>query len=57
MLSLEPVYIDKIIEALRISISDGLSLLYGMEEKGLVKQVLRGYYIVNLSNSEGRFFD
>lgn len=47
--SLEPMYIDDIIDALRLNVSDVLSLLYAMEEKGFIRQVIKGYYIVNLS--------
>ena len=51
MLSLEPVYIDNIIEVLRLNVSDCLSLLYSMEERGYIRQVIKGYYIVNLSKN------
>ncbi|MBQ9610661.1 MAG: DNA-processing protein DprA [Lachnospiraceae bacterium] len=49
ILSLEPVYIDEIIKAMRLNVSDCLKLLYTMEEKGIIRQVIKGYYIVNLS--------
>ncbi|MBQ9232767.1 MAG: DNA-processing protein DprA [Lachnospiraceae bacterium] len=47
-LSLEPTYIDDIIEKLKIGVSDTISLLYNMEEKGLIKQPLKGYYIISV---------
>ena len=47
-LSLEPVYIDDIIEKLRIGVSETISLLYNMEEKGLIKQPIKGYYIISI---------
>ncbi|MBQ9277050.1 MAG: DNA-processing protein DprA [Lachnospiraceae bacterium] len=47
-LSLEPTYIDDIIDKLRMSVSDTISLLYNMEEKGLIKQPLKGYYIISV---------
>ncbi len=47
-LSLEPTYIDDIIDKLKIGVSDTISLLYNMEEKGLIKQTLKGYYIISV---------
>lgn len=47
-LSLEPMYIDDIIEKLKLSVSETISLLYNMEEKGLIKQPLMGYYIISM---------
>ena len=47
-LSLEPTYIDDIIKKLKMSVSDTINLLYNMEEKGLIKQPLKGYYIISV---------
>lgn len=45
-LSLEPMYIDDIIGRAGIGITKAISTLYVMEEKGIIKQPLKGYYIV-----------
>lgn len=45
-LSLEPVYIDDIIQHSGIGITNVISILYGLEERGLIKQPVRGYYIL-----------
>lgn len=45
-LSLEPTYIDDIIGKAGIGITKAISTLYMMEEKGIIKQPLKGYYIV-----------
>lgn len=45
-LSLEPMYIDDIIQKLGIGITKAISTLYILEEKGVIKQPLKGYYIV-----------
>ncbi|MBQ7706819.1 MAG: DNA-processing protein DprA [Lachnospiraceae bacterium] len=47
-LSLEPTYIDDIIEKLKMGVSDTINLLYNMEEKGLIKQSSKGYYIISV---------
>ena len=49
ILSLEPTYIDNIIMAMGQNVSSTLSLLYEMEEKKLIRQVLKGYYIVDIT--------
>lgn len=45
-LSLEPMYIDDIIRFCGIGITGVISTLYGMEEKGIIRQPIRGYYII-----------
>ncbi len=45
-LNLEPCYIDDLIAHTGFGITKTISTLYLMEEKGLVKQVKRGWYIV-----------
>lgn len=45
-LSLEPMYIDDIIQKVDIGITKAISVLYIMEEKGVIKQPVKGYYIV-----------
>lgn len=47
-LSLEPIYIDDIIDKVKLSVSETISLLYNMEERGLIKQPLMGYYIISV---------
>lgn len=47
-LSLDPVYIDDIIQKAGIGITKVISVLYELESKGLVLQPLKGYYIVTL---------
>lgn len=45
-LSLEPMYIDDIIQFSGMGITGVISTLYNMEEKGIIKQPIRGYYII-----------
>lgn len=45
-LSLEPVYIDTIIEKIGITVTEAINSLYLMEKKGVIKQPARGYYII-----------
>ena len=47
-LSLDPVYIDDIIQKAGIGITKVISVLYELERKGFVSQPLKGYYIVTL---------
>lgn len=47
-LSLEPVYIDDILYKVDISVTELISMLYSLEERGIIKQVERGYYIIVL---------
>ena len=47
-LSLEPLYVDDIIDKVKLSVSDTISLLYAMEEKGIIKQISKGYYIISI---------
>ena len=44
-LSLDPVYVDEIIARTGISASKVLSILMTLELKGLVKQIMKNYYI------------
>lgn len=48
LLGLDPVYIDDIIETGKIGVTKTISTLYELEEKGLIKQPMRGYYIRKL---------
>ena len=45
-INLEPVYIDDIIRKTNLGVTKTISTLYALEGKGLVKQPLKGYYIV-----------
>ena len=45
-LSLEPKYIDNIIQGTGLGVTKTISVLFTMEEKGLIKQPVNGYYIV-----------
>ncbi|MGN0436641.1 MAG: DNA-processing protein DprA [Wujia sp.] len=47
-LSLEPMYIDDIISQTKLNISKTISVLYTLEEKKIIKQTLKGYYIICL---------
>lgn len=47
-LSLEPTYIDDIIQSLGLGITKAISVLYTMEEKGIIKQPVKGYYIISV---------
>lgn len=47
-LSLEPTYIDDIIQTTGMGITKTISVLYNMEEKGIIKQPVRGYYIISV---------
>lgn len=47
-LGLEPMYIDDIIQHCDIGITGVISTLYGLEEKGKIRQPVRGYYIIAL---------
>ena len=47
-LSLEPTYIDDIIQITGIGVTKTISTLFTMEEKGLIKQPLKGYYIISI---------
>jgi len=48
VLSLDPMYIDDIIQLTQLGITKTISLLYVLEEKALVKQPGRGYYILQI---------
>lgn len=45
-LSLEPVYIDEILQKTHFGVTKTISLLYVLEDKGYIKQPDRGYYIL-----------
>ncbi|MBE5944381.1 MAG: DNA-protecting protein DprA [Lachnospiraceae bacterium] len=47
-LSLEPKYIDDIIQFTGLGVTKTISVLFSMEEKGIIKQPLKGYYIVTV---------
>lgn len=47
-LSLEPAYIDEIIHAVGLDVTKTISVLYAMEEKGYIKQPVKGYYILSV---------
>lgn len=47
-LSLEPKYIDDIIQHTGMGVTKTISTLFTMEEKGLIKQPLKGYYIISI---------
>lgn len=47
-LSLEPKYIDYIIEETGYNVQETISILFGLETKGLIKQTVKNYYSVNL---------
>lgn len=47
-LSLDPVYIDDIIQRTRFGVSKTISLLYTMELQGIIKQPLKGYYVISI---------
>lgn len=47
-LSLEPKYIDKIINEVHISVTQAINVLFTLEQKGLIKQPVKGYYIINI---------
>lgn len=47
-LSLEPAYIDEIIQTVGLGVTKTISVLYTMEEKGYIKQPVKGYYILSV---------
>ncbi|MGN0368597.1 MAG: DNA-processing protein DprA [Wujia sp.] len=47
-LDLDPVFVDELVKASKLGVSKTISVLYGLETKGLVKQTMRGYYIKNI---------
>ncbi len=47
-LDLEPRYIDEIIQRSGIGITNTISTLYIMEEKNIIKQPVKGYYIISV---------
>ena len=44
VLSIDPQYIDDIIIKTKVSVSDAISVLLSLKNKGLVEEVLQGYY-------------
>lgn len=47
-LNLEPMYIDDIIQKSGIGITNTISTLYIMEERNIIKQPVKGYYIISI---------
>ncbi len=47
-LSLEPKYIDEIISECKVSTTKAINLLFSLENKKLIKQPVKGYYIILL---------
>ena len=47
-LDLEPKYIDDIIQKSGLGITNTISTLYIMEEKNIIKQPVKGYYIISI---------
>lgn len=47
-LSLEPMFIDDIIVRTKLGVTEAISTLYIMEEKGMIKQPVKGYYIKSI---------
>ncbi len=47
-LDLEPKYIDDIIQKSGMGITNTISTLYLMEEKNIIKQPIKGYYIISV---------
>ena len=47
-LGLEPKHIEYILRATNLTVSEGISILFRLELKGYIKQILKDYYIVNL---------
>lgn len=50
-LSLNPVYIDELVNKLNIGVKDLISTLYSMQEKGVIKEVVKGYYIIAIKGA------
>lgn len=48
LLGLDPVHVDDIIAHANMSVSSAINVLYGLENKKLIKQPMHGYYIKNL---------
>ena len=48
VLSLDPIYIDEIMQQTHLGVTKTISLLYLLEEKGLIKQQSKGYYILHI---------
>lgn len=48
VLSLDPMYIDEIMQQTHLGVTKTISLLYVLEEKGLIKQESKGYYILHI---------
>lgn len=48
MLRLEPKHIDEIIREGNMSVQEILNILYSLENKGLIKQVIKNHYIISV---------
>ncbi len=48
VLSLDPIYIDEIMQQTHLGVTKTISLLYVLEEKKLIKQPSKGYYILQI---------
>lgn len=48
LLGLDPIHIDEVIERSRIGVTNTISTLYELEQKGFIKQPMKCYYIWNL---------
>lgn len=46
--SLEPIYIDDILYKTNIKVTDLINILLGLENKKIIKQPVKGYYIINI---------
>ncbi len=47
-ISLEPVYIDDIMQKTHLGVTKTISILYILENKGLIKQPAKGYFILHI---------
>lgn len=48
VLSLDPMYIDEIMQRTHLGVTKTISVLYVLEEKGIIKQPNKGYYILRI---------
>lgn len=48
VLSLDPMYIDEIMQRTHLGITNTISVLYILEKKALIKQIDKGYYILHI---------
>lgn len=47
-LSLEPKYIDQIIKETNLPVQEVISILFGLELKQFIKQIVKNYYIISI---------